>query len=226
MTASAPESHRQPHPRMCHPTLSNPRPFNTLPPRSNASKKVIDTQCTSVLFSRVFANQNPRRSIFPSFRRPASILSPSRDEKPATATPLTPAHYKCPLAQLLSLHILTNAPGVWGSILPFLKFYLNSFAKSSLITCPSPLFLPFLFMRLYTLSFSVACKSFPCHSYENCRVCTNNSRSGTLRRLVGRQESERQSGRCTRLSGSFFHQSPVTSHGTTGTTNAEGCALS
>ena len=117
-----------------------------------------------------------------------------------------------PLAQLLSLHILTNAPRVWGSILPFLKFYLNSFAKSSLITCPSPLFSPFLFMRLYTLSFSVACKSFPCHSYENCRVCTNNSRSGTLRRLVGRQESERQSGRCTRLSGSFFHQSPVTSH--------------
>src|SRR6266851_8832956 len=40
-------------------------------------------------------------------------------------------------------------------------------------------FLPFPFNRLRTLSFSVSRKSFPCHSYENCRVCTNNSHSGT-----------------------------------------------
>ena len=32
---------------------------------------------------------------------------------------------------------------------------------------------------LRTLSFSVSSKSFACHSYENCRVCTNNSHSGT-----------------------------------------------
>src|SRR5712692_3516758 len=32
---------------------------------------------------------------------------------------------------------------------------------------------------LYTLSFSVSSKSFACHSYENSRVCTNNSHSGT-----------------------------------------------
>ena len=31
----------------------------------------------------------------------------------------------------------------------------------------------------YTLPSSVSCKSFACHSYENCRVCTNNSHSGT-----------------------------------------------
>ncbi len=30
-----------------------------------------------------------------------------------------------------------------------------------------------------TLSFSVSSKSFVCHSYENCRVYTNNSHSGT-----------------------------------------------
>src|SRR5712692_2071746 len=40
-------------------------------------------------------------------------------------------------------------------------------------------FLPFPFNRLRTLSFSVSRKSFPCHSYENCRVYTNNSHSGT-----------------------------------------------
>src|SRR6266852_1873119 len=40
-------------------------------------------------------------------------------------------------------------------------------------------FLPFPFNRLRTLSFSVSSKSFACHSYENCRVYTNNSHSGT-----------------------------------------------
>src|SRR5882762_2335261 len=139
-----------------------------------------------MLFSLVFANRNLRRStsLAPAALRPRHI--PPRYEKSATATPLVPANYKCPLAQILSLHILTNAPGVWGSALSFLKFYLNSFAKSSVITCPSPLFSPFLFMRLHTLSFSVACKSFAClpavagHSYENCRVYTNNFHSGTM----------------------------------------------
>ncbi len=38
---------------------------------------------------------------------------------------------------------------------------------------------PFRFKGLRTLSFSVSSKSFACHSYENCRVCTNNSHSGT-----------------------------------------------
>ena len=134
-----------------------------------------------MLFSLVFANRNLRRStsLAPAALRPRQI--PPRYEKSATATPLVPANYKCPLAQILSLHILTNAPGVWGSALSFLKFYLNYSAKSSVITCPSPLFSPFLFMCLRTLSFSVSCKSFACRSYENCRVYTNNSHSGTRR---------------------------------------------
>ncbi len=37
----------------------------------------------------------------------------------------------------------------------------------------------FQISALRTLSFSVSCKSCICHSYENCRVCTNNSHSGT-----------------------------------------------
>src|SRR6266478_1266904 len=43
----------------------------------------------------------------------------------------------------------------------------------------SPRFSPFVFNRFQTLSFSVSCNPFICHSYENCRVCTNNSHSGT-----------------------------------------------
>ena len=38
---------------------------------------------------------------------------------------------------------------------------------------------------LRTLSFSVSRKPFVCHSYENCRVCTNNSQSGTPRARAG-----------------------------------------
>src|SRR6266478_9258747 len=40
----------------------------------------------------------------------------------------------------------------------------------------------FSISRLRTLSFSVSCNPCICHSYENCRVCTNNSHSGTRRR--------------------------------------------
>src|SRR6266403_159383 len=40
--------------------------------------------------------------------------------------------------------------------------------------CKSP-----VFYSLRTLPSSVSCKSFACHSYENCRVYANNSHSGT-----------------------------------------------
>src|SRR6266446_10644432 len=43
----------------------------------------------------------------------------------------------------------------------------------------------FSFMHLRTLPSSVSRKSFACHSYENCRVCTNDSQSGTLRARAG-----------------------------------------
>src|SRR6266446_5754664 len=38
---------------------------------------------------------------------------------------------------------------------------------------------PLVFYALRTLPSSVSRNSFVCHSYENCRVCTNNSHSGT-----------------------------------------------
>ena len=140
-----------------------------------------------MLSSSVSTNQNLRRSAPRTPAAPRPLHSRHRRKKHATAIPLVSGNYKCPLAQPLSLHILTNAPGVWGALLPFLKFYLNFFAKSSFITRPSPLSSPFPLMRLRTLSFSVSCKSFTClptvagHSYanfasptvlrdENCRV--------------------------------------------------------
>src|SRR5437899_8307935 len=49
----------------------------------------------------------------------------------------------------------------------------------------------FVFKRLRTLSFSVSSKSFACHSYENSRVCTNNSHSGTEHPIRMRVLSER-----------------------------------
>src|SRR2546427_11751110 len=42
----------------------------------------------------------------------------------------------------------------------------------------------FVFKRLRTLSFSVSSKSFTCNSYENSRVRTNNSQSGTPHELA------------------------------------------
>lgn len=40
-------------------------------------------------------------------------------------------------------------------------------------------FRSFVFIHFSALSFSVFRNSFVCHSYENCRVCTNNSQKGT-----------------------------------------------
>ncbi len=48
----------------------------------------------------------------------------------------------------------------------------------------TPLIPVFVFKTLRTLSFSVSAKSCVCRSYENGRVCTNNSHSGTLRRAL------------------------------------------
>src|SRR5712664_3011995 len=74
--------------RARHPNWSNSQRLNTLHPHSNDAKKVIDTQYTSVLFSRVFANQNLRRSTSQASAAFAFAPLPSRDEKPVPATPL------------------------------------------------------------------------------------------------------------------------------------------
>jgi len=53
-----------------------------------------------------------------------------------------------------------------------------AFRRSNIPTRLQP---SFVLNRLHTLSFSVSCNSFTCHSYENNRVCANNSHSGAQR---------------------------------------------
>jgi hypothetical protein len=52
------------------------------------------------------------------------------------------------------------------------------------IALKSPQISFFVSKRLRTLSFSVSCKSCVCHSCENGRVCTNNSRFGSHLALI------------------------------------------
>ena len=63
---------------------------------------------------------------------------------------------------------------------PSMSLRLIQALSCTQITRETPLIPVFVFKRLHTLSFSVSCQSCVCHSYENCRVCTNNSHSGTL----------------------------------------------
>jgi len=97
------------------------------------------------------------------------------DEKPAGLTPSESPTYKRPLPQLLSFDILTNARGVYprdsrtGNFVPS-----RPHDKHVCKSCR--------FYALRTLSFSVSCNPFVCHSYEKCRVYTNNSHSGTISR--------------------------------------------
>ena len=63
--------------------FTNSRLFNALRLRSNDMKKVIDKQCTFVLFSRVFPNQNPRLVISSQF---SSTVAPSTNHCPQIAS--------------------------------------------------------------------------------------------------------------------------------------------
>ncbi len=62
------------------------------------------------------------------------------------------------------------------------------------ITRKTPLIPVFVFKTLRTLSFSVSGKSCVCRSYENGRVCTNNSHSGTPNRVLTNMASTNSHG--------------------------------
>ena len=64
-----------------HPNLSNPRPFNVLPSRSNDTKKVIDTHCTFVLFFLVFTCTKLRSA----GSYPRCFEHPTKDAHPESA---------------------------------------------------------------------------------------------------------------------------------------------
>ncbi len=67
----------------------------------------------------------------------------------------------------------TRLPRKSLAIRPFRPASFISFASSTSFTSFASGF-------PYPLPSSVSCNSFVCHSYENCRVCTNNSHHGTL----------------------------------------------
>ena len=163
-------------------TASN---FNALQSHSNAGKKVIDTQCTFVLFSGMFACTEPRSATRKS-RSP--LLAP---------LPFTPSsHSNLFFSEVCALFSLTavSQPFVYQSLRH--SFHRDRGAHPSsqelcalFAACSSPLpmfqrsdfptfrrshvptlFQPsFVFNRFHTLSFSVSCNSCICHSYENNR---------------------------------------------------------
>ena len=66
----------------------------------------------------------------------------------------------------------------------------------------------FQISALRTLPSSVSSKSCICHSYENCRVCTNNSHSGTRHApIVYPERSRRATHHSPLCSSSFFSHS-------------------
>src|SRR6266403_2296066 len=81
---------------------------------------------------------------------------------------------------------------------PIWELFAGHFAERSL-------FSPFPFNRLPTLLSSVSRNSFACHSYENCRVCTNNSHSGT--------QFLKDYFNCGRISGGINHLQGTTAAG-------------
>src|SRR3989442_7060021 len=62
---------------------------------------------------------------------------------------------------------------------PSVSLRLNQALSCQQIMRETPQIPLYVFNSLRTLSFSVSRKSCVCHSYENSRVCTNNSQSGT-----------------------------------------------
>ena len=156
--------------RARHPNWSNSQRLNTLHPHSNDAKKVIDTQYTSALFSRVFANQNLRRST-----SQASAASRLLHIRHVTKNPS--------LQLLWNLHLQTVTPvsPLESAFTQTAGCRTSSSIFASLLTIPRKKCIckSLVFYALRTLPSSVSCKSCICHSYENCRVYTNNSHSET-----------------------------------------------
>ena len=135
------------------------------------------------------------------------------DENPVAASPLASTLTNCDARNTFKIRFYKNyrvsleftakfseESGLIPSIFTVFKLYKK---------CALPK--PFQFRALRTLSFSVTCKSFACHSYENCRVCSNNSHSGA-QFLKNYFNSGRIAGRINHLQGAGFtsHESPVT----------------
>src|SRR6266404_8092569 len=225
------------------------RSFNDLRFHSNANKKVIDTQCTSMLFSRVFAATQPRTVLTslpsactpprgPNSPRKAFRINTCKSlSKQTTLTVIESHSYKkhrgwgvlwltnsrlvvsghslCSVFSLFAQRVFHNSSAIkrFHTLSQNCRGVTLQFPIWELFTghrAERPLFSSLPFNGLRTLPSSVVCKPFACHSYENCRVCTNNSHSGSSRATAKGTQHRDCPGRSP-LS-FIFHQSPVTSH--------------
>ena len=93
------------------------------------------------------------------------------DKKPVTATPLKSAFARRDAYNFFRIRIYANCRVSYPS--PFICVSRLTTSRKKCI-CKS-----LVFCSLRTLPSSVSCNSFICHSYENCRVYTNNSHSAT-----------------------------------------------
>src|SRR5713101_5194868 len=143
------------------------------------SRTYIDKRTNSCYSVAVFAKLHSRRS-FDSFSRPTRALrrpSPKSHGINVFADP----HPLTPVASIFYENI--GGQGA-SSISSTCRSKSNatlerrSRPRPNVSACQR-LSAPPVSHSPYTLPSSVSSKSFACHSYENCRVCTNNSQCGT-----------------------------------------------
>ncbi len=109
----------------------------------------------------VIVSRHPRRSTL--FRH--------RDEKPVTASPLDSAFTICDARNSFKIRFCENRRVSYH--------FVASLTLRETLPHTKRICKPLVFYALRTLPSSVSRKSCTCHSYENCRVYTNNSHSGT-----------------------------------------------
>ena len=132
------------------------------------------------------------------------IQLPSR-QRPAPLNPLA--------ATLMDFHASVANKRLTPGLSPLAATLTKNRGVGSVIVNQLPLFSnaqtclqgSFVLNCFHTLSFSVSCNSFACHSYENCRVCTNDSHSGT-------QACKMAAVKVSSSSPSTSHQSRFASH--------------
>src|SRR6266851_9877940 len=168
MTASAPwtECGRS---RSLTSNLQNCRPALRLSPSRQATYSNHLTIGTNVLewfcyASAVCLRLPPMASRRPVLLNHAESLCPAR--LPRASRGLCRGAFRDPARNVLPLT-------------PSISLRLIQALSYTQITRETPRIPSLVFNSLRTLSFSVSCKSCVCHSYENCRVYTNNSQVGT-----------------------------------------------
>ena len=117
-----------------------------------------------MLPSRVNSRSYPRRTIRPlDFRH--------RDENPLTTSPLASTLTNCDARNSFRIRFYENCRVSLGfaAKIPNENALILSIFSVLRLSGKCELPKPFQFRALRTLSFSVACKSFACHSYENNR---------------------------------------------------------